>query len=86
MRGTTSLRILERHLSSREWLCGSSPTIADVACFPYVALAPMGDISLEPYPAVRRWIARFKTLPGYLDMPGLEDPNYRKAVPKTGSA
>jgi glutathione S-transferase len=83
-RGILSLRILEQHLSGREWLCGRSPTIADIACFPYIALAPMGEISLAPYPAIQRWIARFKTLPGYLDMPGLEQPDYRKAAPKTG--
>jgi glutathione S-transferase len=73
---------MEQHLTSRQWLCGSAPTIADIACFPYVALAPMGEISLDPYPAVRQWIWRFKTLPGYLDMPGLEQPDYRKAAPK----
>ena len=78
LRGTTSLTIMEQQLSGRDWLCGETPTIADVACFPYIALAPMGDISLEPYPAVQAWIARFKKLPGYLTMPGLEDPDYRK--------
>ena len=78
LRGTTSLTIMEQQLSGRDWLCGDTPTIADVACFPYIALAPMGDISLEPYPAVQAWIARFKKLPGYLTMPGLEDPDYRK--------
>ena len=78
LRGTTSLTIMEQQLSGRDWLCGETPTIADVACFPYIALAPMGDISLEPYPAVQAWIARFKKLPGYLTMPGLENPDYRK--------
>ena len=78
LRGTTSLTIMEQQLSGRDWLCGETPTIADVACFPYIALAPMGDISLEPYPAVQAWIAQFKKLPGYLTMPGLEDPDYRK--------
>ncbi len=78
LRGTTSLTIMEQQLSGRDWLCGDRPTIADVACFPYIALAPMGDISLEPYPAVQAWIARFKKLLGYLTMPGLEDPDYRK--------
>ncbi len=78
IRGTTSLTIMEQQLSGQDWLCGETPTIADVACFPYIALAPMGDISLEPYPAVQAWIARFKKLPGYLTMPGLENPDYRK--------
>ena len=78
IRGTTSLTIMEKQLSGQDWLCGDRPTIADVACFPYIALAPMGDIALEPYPAVQAWIARFKQLPGYLTMPGLENPDYRK--------
>ena len=78
LRGTTSLTIMEQQLSGQNWLCGETPTIADIACFPYIALAPMGDISLEPYPAVQAWIARFKKLPGYLTMPGLENPDYRK--------
>ena len=78
IRSATSLAIMEKQLSGQDWLCGDKPTIADVACFPYIALAPMGDISLEPYLAVQAWIARFKQLPGYLSMPGLEDPDYRK--------
>ena len=79
LRGNTSLKIMQQQLSRQDWLCGNTPSIADVACFPYVALAPMGDISLEPYPAVRAWIARFKKLPSYLDMPGLENPEYRRS-------
>ncbi len=78
IRGTTSLTIMEKQLSGQNWLCGHTPTLADVSCFPYIALAPMGDVSLEPYPAVQAWIARFKQLPGYLTMPGLENSDYRK--------
>jgi glutathione S-transferase len=78
LRSKKSLEILEKQLTNQDWLCGATPTIADVACFPYIALAPMGNISLAPYPAVQGWIARFKALPGYRDMPGLEDANYRK--------
>ena len=36
---------------------GNAPTIADLACFPYIALAPEGGIALDRYPALRRWIA-----------------------------
>ena len=78
LRGKKSLAILEAQLRDQDWLCCATPTIADVACFPYIALAPMGNIVLDPYPNVQSWIARFKALPGYLDMPGLEDANYRK--------
>lgn len=78
IRGRRSLEILDGHLSSTDWLTGPRPTIADVAVFPYVALAPMGDISLQPYPAVRAWIARFRELPGFHPIAGLDDPDYRK--------
>lgn len=65
------LRFMEDHLMGWEWLELERPTIADVACYPYVALAPEGDVSLQPYPAVRAWIHRVEQLPGYVAMPGL---------------
>ena len=78
LRGEKSLEILDLALRSNEWLACGRPTIADIAVFPYVALAPMGNISLRPYPNVVSWIERFKTLPGFKPIAGLEDPNYRK--------
>lgn len=63
---------LERHLAHRQWLELERPTIADIAVFPYVALAPDGGIDLAPYPNVRAWIGRIKALPGYVPMKGLE--------------
>ncbi|NNL86901.1 MAG: glutathione S-transferase family protein [Myxococcales bacterium] len=72
VRGKRSLEILDGHLRERDWLVGADATIADIACFPYVALAPMGEVSLDPYPAVRGWISRFEGLPRFVSMPGLE--------------
>ncbi len=63
---------LERHLAHRQWLELERPTIADIAVFPYVALAPDGGIDLAPYANVRAWIGRIKALPGYRPMKGLE--------------
>jgi glutathione S-transferase len=63
---------LERHLSDRQWLELERPTIADIAVFPYVALAGDGGIDLAPYPQVRAWIGRIQALPGYVPMQGLE--------------
>jgi glutathione S-transferase len=63
---------LERHLADRDWLELGRPTIADIAVFPYVALAGDGGINLAPYPNVRAWIARIQALPGYVPMAGLE--------------
>lgn len=51
------------------WLVGAEPTIADLAMYAYTAHAPEGNISLEPYPAIRAWIARVEALPGFVGMP-----------------
>jgi glutathione S-transferase len=77
IRGVRSLEILNEHLLERQWLACARPTVADISVFPYVALAPMGDIDLEPYPQVLAWIDRIKALPGFISMPGLDDPKYR---------
>ena len=78
IRGHKSLAILDGVLKDREWLANNRPTIADIAVFVYVALAPMGDISLEPYPNVRAWIERIKDLPNFIKIDGLDDPLYRR--------
>lgn len=71
------LRILDEHLWFAErhgasWLCdGDHPTIADIACFPYVALCEEGGISQLPYPAVMRWVERFMRLEGFVPMAGM---------------
>jgi glutathione S-transferase len=36
-----------------------------------VARAPEGDVSLDPYPAIRAWLARIEALPGFVPMPTL---------------
>jgi glutathione S-transferase len=59
---------LDQHLSTHTWLEFEHPTIADVAVFPYIALAPDGKIDLAPYPHVLVWIDRIKQLPGYIPM------------------
>jgi glutathione S-transferase len=63
------LKTLDQHLSTRQWLEFERPTIADVACFPYIAMANEGKISLEDYPHVIAWLNRFKQLPRYVELP-----------------
>lgn len=76
IRGEKSLQILDQHLGSVEWLMLGRPTIADIAVFPYVALAPMGDISLEPFGNVRSWIGQIRELSRFIPIDGLDDPLY----------
>jgi glutathione S-transferase len=62
------LRVLEGELKERDFIALPTPTIADVALYAYVARAPEGDVSLEPYPAVRAWLGRIEALPGFVPM------------------
>jgi glutathione S-transferase len=70
-------RILDQHLwfserSAGGWICdGEHPTVADIACFPYVMLSEEADISRRDYPAVRRWGDRIRQLPGFVPMAGI---------------
>jgi glutathione S-transferase len=63
--------LMESHLAKDDWLALDRPTIADIACMPYVALSHEGGLSLEGYPAIRAWIGRIKALPGFIGMPAL---------------
>lgn len=63
-----ALRSLEQRLRGRNWLEGARPTVADVACHPYVWNAPETGIDLDAYPSVREWIARLQALPGYVPL------------------
>ena len=63
------LEAMELRLGGDEWLAASHPTIADVACYPYVSVADEGYFSLEPLPAVRAWLERAEALPLWVRMP-----------------
>lgn len=65
------LGILDQHLDRRDWLELSKPTIADIACFPYVALANEGKIDTSQYKNIIKWINNIKKLPGYIGMEGI---------------
>lgn len=72
LRAHALLEVLNTHLQTRAWLELDRPTIADIACFPYIALAHEGKIELQTYPNVLTWIERIKQLPGFITMPGME--------------
>ena len=63
------LPFVEGHLTDRLYLAVEHPTIADLACYSYIAHAPEGGISLEPYGAVQRWLGRVESLPRFQPMP-----------------
>jgi glutathione S-transferase len=74
--GIRQLRKLEAHLAEQRFagmgfLAGVAPTIADIACFPNTALAPDGGVGLDPFPSIRLWMRAIRSLPGFVEMPGI---------------
>jgi glutathione S-transferase len=62
-------RVLDAELSDKRFAVGETPTIADIAAHSYIAHAPEGGVSLEPYPHIRAWLKRVEALPRFLPMP-----------------
>lgn len=58
--------LMEAELASRGYLAGDEPSLADIANYAYVARAPEGKVTLEPYPAIRAWLARIEALPRFV--------------------
>lgn len=65
------LRLLESRLEGRDWLALDRPTIADIACFPYVALGHEGGVPVGDHKNVAAWIDRCKALDNFVSMPEL---------------
>ncbi|HLJ64732.1 MAG TPA: glutathione S-transferase [Stellaceae bacterium] len=65
----TFFTILNRELKGRRFLVGEGPTLADIALYSYIAHAPEGGVSLEPYPEIRAWLACVEKLPRFEGMP-----------------
>ncbi|KRA61436.1 glutathione S-transferase [Caulobacter sp. Root655] len=63
------LTFMDGHLAGRTFLAADHVTLADLACYSYVAHAPDGGVALEPYPAVRAWLARVESQPWFQPMP-----------------
>lgn len=70
--------VIEPQFEQRPFAIGTHPTIADVAAYTYIAHAPEGGVSLEPYPNMRAWLARIEALPGFVAMP-------KSALPATAA-
>lgn len=65
----TLLPLLDAELAHKPFAAGDHVTIADIAAHTYIAHAPEGGVSLEPYPHLRAWLERVAALPGFVPMP-----------------
>jgi glutathione S-transferase len=69
-RGIAALAVLEQRLAARDWLELDRPTLADITCFPLVALSEDAKISLAAFPSIQAWLQRVRALPGFVPMIG----------------
>jgi glutathione S-transferase len=61
------LRLLDDHLSTRDFFVGGRSSIADIGIYGYTHVAGEAGIDLDPYPNVRAWFARVEAQPGYVE-------------------
>lgn len=62
-----------RHLEGNEWFVAEHATLADLALLPSFALSRDYGIDHDEFPALRRWLRRFRALSGFRTMPGIPD-------------
>jgi GST-like protein len=49
--------VLNLGLFDKDWLAAGEYTIADMICYPWAALWKSGEIDLDEFPNVKRWLA-----------------------------
>lgn len=64
--GYAALTVLEGRLDGRDWLVGTTPTLADYCLFAYTHVAGEGDFELSRFPAVLAWLERVASLPAHV--------------------
>lgn len=66
--GNAALKLMDDHLSKREWFVGDDLSLADICLFAYTHVAGDADFALERYPHVLEWVERLKGHPRFLPM------------------
>jgi glutathione S-transferase len=66
--GYAALAVMERHLSTREYLVGERFTTADISLYAYTHVAGEGGFELSGHPAIRTWLDRVAAQPGHVPM------------------
>ena len=61
----------ERQLRDRDWLELERPTLADVGCYPFVAVLEEARLDPANWPRLGAWAGRVEALPGFVAMPRL---------------
>lgn len=66
--GYAALEVMEKHLTTHNFLVGEGYTIADIGLFAYTHVAEEGEFDLTSFPAIQAWIERVKSQPNYISI------------------
>jgi glutathione S-transferase len=66
--GEAALKLMDDHLSRRDWFVRDALSLADICLFAYTHVAEEGEYDLSRYPAVVAWIGRVKRQPGFVPL------------------
>jgi len=72
--GNRFLVFMDGHLAGRDFLAHSHATLADIACYSYVARSPEGGYDLTSFVHIQAWLRRIEALPRFLPMPETSPP------------
>ncbi len=74
--------VLDRHLEDgRDYICGDDYSIADIACYPWIAAHQKQGQVLDAFPALARWAARVAARPATQRAYALADKIISAAAP-----
>jgi glutathione S-transferase len=80
---TEILTRYDEHLSRNDYLVAGDYTIADIASYAYIHVAPQAGLTLDRYPALQAWLARIEAQPGFLNDLAPYPPNARAGVSRS---
>ena len=63
--GSAAIKFLDEQLSNKDWLVGSSLSIADIGLYGVIAFASIGGFDLAPLAHLSAWMKRIEALPGF---------------------
>jgi len=67
-KGAEALSVMEKTVSSSPFFAGDRFSIADIALHAYTHTAEDGGVDLSPWRAVRQWLQRVESIPGFVPM------------------
>ncbi|MBS0416342.1 MAG: glutathione S-transferase family protein [Proteobacteria bacterium] len=67
-RGRAALAVMDAHLAKQPFFVGQTYTIADIALYAYTHVSHEAHFDSAPYAALRAWIDRVASQPGYVSL------------------